>query len=81
MTRNPARRLGCIASQGYEQAILNHPFFKEIDWGALEARRIKPPFKPKIVSYICYYLHNKLIQLNELFFLHFLENKKRCKQF
>lgn len=68
MTRNPARRLGCIASQGYEQAILNHPFFKEIDWGALEARRIKPPFKPKIVSYICYYLHNKLIQLNELFF-------------
>ena len=49
MTRNPARRLGCIGSQGYEQAILNHSFFKEIDWGALEARKVKPPFKPKIV--------------------------------
>lgn len=52
MTKNPAKRLGCVTTQGSEQAILNHPFFKDIDWGALEARKVKPPFRPKIVS-IC----------------------------
>lgn len=50
MTKNVSRRLGCVASQGGEQAILDHPFFKEIDWVALEAKKVKPPFKPKIVS-------------------------------
>lgn len=50
MTKNVSRRLGCVPSQGGEQAILDHPFFKEIDWKALEAKRVKPPFKPKIVS-------------------------------
>lgn len=50
MTKNVNRRLGCVASQGGEQAILDHPFFKEIDWVALEAKKVKPPFKPKIVS-------------------------------
>lgn len=50
MTKNVSRRLGCVNSQGGEQAILDHPFFKEIDWMALEAKKVKPPFKPKIVS-------------------------------
>lgn len=48
MTKNPAKRLGCVESQGGEQAILSHAFFKDIDWEALEARKVKPPFKPKI---------------------------------
>jgi len=49
MTKNPARRLGCVATQGCEKAILVHPFFNEkIEWEALEQRRVKPPFKPKI---------------------------------
>ncbi|GFS64603.1 calcium-independent protein kinase C [Trichonephila inaurata madagascariensis] len=48
MTKNPAKRLGCVASQGYEDAILHHAFFKEVDWDALEARKVKPPFRPKI---------------------------------
>ncbi|XP_023215923.1 calcium-independent protein kinase C-like isoform X4 [Centruroides sculpturatus] len=48
MTKNPAKRLGCIASQNGEQTILNHSFFKDMDWDALEARKVKPPFKPKI---------------------------------
>lgn len=52
MTKNVSRRLGCVASQGGEQAILDHPFFKEIDWMALEAKKVKPPFKPKIVSHL-----------------------------
>lgn len=50
MTKEPSKRLGCVASKGEENAILIHPFFKEIDWIALEARKVKPPFKPKIVS-------------------------------
>lgn len=48
MTKNPAKRLGCVASQGTEAAIRTHPFFREMDWEALECRRVKPPFKPKI---------------------------------
>ncbi|KAJ9600201.1 hypothetical protein L9F63_009535, partial [Diploptera punctata] len=48
MTKNPAKRLGCVAAHGSEAAIRNHPFFRDIDWEALEARKVKPPFKPKI---------------------------------
>ncbi|KAJ1364400.1 Serine/threonine kinase [Parelaphostrongylus tenuis] len=50
MTKNPSKRLGCVQSQGGEDAIRAHPFFREIDWDALEALRVKPPFKPKIKS-------------------------------
>ncbi|XP_011312431.1 protein kinase C isoform X2 [Fopius arisanus] len=48
MTKNPARRLGCVIANGGESAIKSHPFFQSMDWRALEARRVKPPFKPKI---------------------------------
>ncbi|XP_015916612.1 calcium-independent protein kinase C [Parasteatoda tepidariorum] len=48
MTKNPAKRLGCVTSQGCEEAILHHSFFKEVDWDALENRKVKPPFRPKI---------------------------------
>lgn len=51
MTKNPAKRLGCVNSQGGEDAIRAHPFFKDMDWESLESRNLKPPFKPKIVSY------------------------------
>ncbi|XP_046444312.1 calcium-independent protein kinase C-like [Daphnia pulex] len=50
MTKNPSRRLGCVGSQGAEAAIRIHPFFKDIDWESLEARKVKPPFRPKIKS-------------------------------
>lgn len=49
MTKNPARRLGC---SGSENQIRNHPFFKELDWEALELRRVKPPFRPRVVIYL-----------------------------
>lgn len=51
MTKNSAKRLGCVVSQGGEQAILSHPFFKDIDWAGLEVRKVRPPFRPKIVIY------------------------------
>lgn len=50
MTKNPHKRLGCVAAQNGEDAIKQHPFFKEIDWVLLEQKKIKPPFKPRIVS-------------------------------
>lgn len=48
MTKNCTKRLGCTASG--EQSILDHPFFRDIDWYKLEARQITPPFKPTIRS-------------------------------
>ncbi|XP_048732224.1 calcium-independent protein kinase C-like isoform X2 [Ostrea edulis] len=51
MTKNPAKRLGCVKEHGGEKAILTNPFFHDkIDWDLLEKRQIKPPFKPKIKS-------------------------------
>ncbi|XP_041927693.1 protein kinase C eta type-like isoform X1 [Alosa sapidissima] len=48
LTKNPTRRLGCIAANGGEQAIVSHTFFAEIDWEKLNRREIEPPFKPRI---------------------------------
>ncbi|VVC29776.1 Protein kinase, ATP binding site,C2 domain,AGC-kinase, C-terminal,Protein kinase domain,Serine/threonine- [Cinara cedri] len=48
MTKNRNKRLGCIANDGTEAAIKVHAFFRDLDWEALENRRVKPPFKPKI---------------------------------
>ncbi|XP_022907251.1 protein kinase C isoform X1 [Onthophagus taurus] len=50
MTKNPSKRLGCVTAHGCEAAIRQHAFFKDIDWTALEQRRVRPPFKPKIKS-------------------------------
>lgn len=51
MTKNPAKRLGCVAAQGGEEAIKRHAFFAgKLDWDALERRQVKPPFKPKVVN-------------------------------
>lgn len=49
MTKSPIKRLGCV---GDENTIRSHPFFVSINWVELEARKIEPPFKPKIVSVI-----------------------------
>ncbi len=50
MTKNPTKRLGCVAANGGEEAIKKHLFFvNKIDWDALERKQIQPPFKPRIV--------------------------------
>uniref|UniRef100_A0A3Q1G3R8 Protein kinase C n=1 Tax=Acanthochromis polyacanthus TaxID=80966 RepID=A0A3Q1G3R8_9TELE len=40
--RDPTRRLGIVGN------IRLHPFFKTINWQALERREVEPPFKPKV---------------------------------
>lgn len=41
--RDPSRRLGVVGD------IRAHPFFRTINWSALENREVEPPFKPKVV--------------------------------
>ena len=47
LTKNCEERLGCTASG--EQSIVDHAYFRDMDWVKLEARQIEPPFKPIIV--------------------------------
>uniref|UniRef100_A0A674PPD8 Protein kinase C n=1 Tax=Takifugu rubripes TaxID=31033 RepID=A0A674PPD8_TAKRU len=42
--RDPSRRLGVVGD------IRTHPFFRTINWSALEKREVEPPFKPKVKS-------------------------------
>ena len=51
MQKNVSKRLGCVAAHGGEEAIKHHIFFKDIKWKDLEDRKIKPPFRPKIVGF------------------------------
>uniref|UniRef100_A0A8C4GZ12 Protein kinase C n=1 Tax=Dicentrarchus labrax TaxID=13489 RepID=A0A8C4GZ12_DICLA len=48
LTKNPARRLGCVAEEGGESAVTSHAFFAGIDWEKLNRREMEPPFKPRI---------------------------------
>ncbi|XP_062325781.1 protein kinase C eta type isoform X2 [Osmerus eperlanus] len=48
LTKNPARRLGCVAAEGGENAVTSHTFFSDIDWEKLNRRELEPPFKPRI---------------------------------
>ncbi|XP_053697413.1 protein kinase C [Sabethes cyaneus] len=47
MTKNAAKRLGCTDG---ENQIRTHPFFKDMDWEALEQRKVRPPFRPRVRS-------------------------------
>jgi novel protein kinase C epsilon type len=47
LTKSMSKRLGCQPGAG-EKAIKTHPFFRSIDWIALDAKQIKPPFKPRV---------------------------------
>ncbi|KAH8836942.1 hypothetical protein MCOR07_006570 [Pyricularia oryzae] len=47
LNRNPKHRLG--ATNDAEE-LKQHPFFRDVDWNALQKRQITPPFKPKLKS-------------------------------
>ena len=42
LKKNPKKRLG---SNGSDDTVRQHPFFKGIDWQALQEKRVKPPGK------------------------------------
>ncbi|KII95796.1 hypothetical protein PLICRDRAFT_98198 [Plicaturopsis crispa FD-325 SS-3] len=47
LNRNPKHRLG---AQRDAAELKEHPFFASIDWEALSAKRVTPPFKPVVES-------------------------------
>lgn len=47
LNRNPKHRLGALRDAA---ELKEHAFFKSIDWTALAARQIPPPFKPYVDS-------------------------------
>ncbi|XP_030081957.1 atypical protein kinase C isoform X8 [Drosophila hydei] len=49
LNKNPADRLGCHRESAFMD-IVNHPFFKVIDWEMLERKQVSPPFKPRLDS-------------------------------
>ena len=48
LERDPQKRLGWKAGGGGLQDIKNHPWFREIDWDALEKKEVPPPFVPDV---------------------------------
>jgi atypical protein kinase C iota type len=49
LNKNPLDRLGCNREAAFMD-IMNHPFFKQIDWDLLEQKQVTPPFKPRLDS-------------------------------
>ena len=47
LNRNPKHRLG---ANGDAEELKNHPFFNDVDWEALQQKKVVPPFKPKLKS-------------------------------
>ncbi|KAF7258125.1 hypothetical protein EG68_04622 [Paragonimus skrjabini miyazakii] len=42
---NPTERLGCLPDSNFAD-IMNHSFFRPIDWVALEQKQVAPPYRP-----------------------------------
>ncbi|XP_014207611.1 atypical protein kinase C isoform X2 [Copidosoma floridanum] len=49
LCKEPAERLGCGSRNAFTD-IMNHPFFKAIDWEMLEQKQVTPPYKPRLNS-------------------------------
>jgi len=49
LNKNPADRLGCRRESGFVD-IIQHPFFKSVDWDMLERKQVAPPYVPRLDS-------------------------------
>jgi len=47
LTKDPNERLGAY---GRLDSVREQPFFRGIDWRAVQEKRVKPPQKPKIMK-------------------------------
>jgi len=47
LMKDPSKRLGCKVGHGFKE-IMNHVYYSEIDWDALERKQIKAPFIPTL---------------------------------
>lgn len=70
LTKNPAQRLGCVASEGGENTVTSHVFFAAIDWEKLNRREIEPPFKPRIVSHLKAFIDSVMMCLSMIMTTH-----------
>jgi serine/threonine protein kinase len=52
LEKDPRKRLG---ARGVDQ-IKSHPFFMNINWSAMEQRKVKPPLKPKVSSQVNWFV-------------------------
>jgi len=50
LRKNPSERLG--GGPDYAREIMEHPFFKSINWDDLVLKKIPAPFKPQVTSEI-----------------------------
>ncbi|CAH0380924.1 unnamed protein product [Bemisia tabaci] len=49
LNKNPACRLGCMPGASFAD-IVDHPFFRGIDFVMLEEKQVTPPYKPRLES-------------------------------
>lgn len=47
LERDVSKRLTCKQSDGFDE-LQRHPWFQPIDWMALEAKELPPPFTPDV---------------------------------
>ena len=64
-----------VQAHGGEDAIKHHPFFRDVKWKELEERKVKPPFKPKFVSF------NLTTETNETNLSSLQKNRKEATNF
>lgn len=48
------------------EQIMQHPFFKRLDWAKVEKKKLKPPFKPKALNALKISKADQMVMQDEL---------------
>lgn len=51
LERDVSKRLSCKQNDGFDE-FQRHPWFQPIDWVALEAKELPPPFTPDVSPFL-----------------------------